>query len=61
MICNERNKMKIPKTKEDMIKLKRKLEQDPDNGELFKYMTVDKFTRIVGMYLDGQLSKRVFN
>ena len=53
--------MKIPKTKEDMIKLKRKLEQDPDNGELFKYMTVDKFTRIVGMYLDGKLSKRVFN
>ena len=53
--------MKLPKTKDDMIKLKRKLEQDPNNGELFRYMTVDKFTRIVGMYLDGKLSKRVFN
>ena len=53
--------MKIPKTKEDMIKLKRKLEQDPDNGELFKYMTVDKFSKIVGMYLKGTFNKTIFS
>ena len=53
--------MKLPKTKEDFIKLKRKLEQDPDNGDLFKYMTVQKFIKVVGTYIDGSLKKKVFH
>ena len=52
-------KMKTPKTRQDFIKLKRKLEADEENGKLFYYMTVDHFIKIVGKYFTGDLKKQL--
>ena len=51
--------MKTPKTRQDFIKLKRKLEADKENGKLFYYMTVDHFIKIVGKYFSGDLKKQL--
>lgn len=51
--------MKQPKTKNDFIKLKRKLEANPDTGELFYYMTVEHFTKIISCYFNGNLKKQL--
>jgi hypothetical protein len=48
---------KTPKTREDFIKLKRELESDPENGQLFYLMTVDHFIKLVGKYFEGSFKK----
>jgi len=48
---------KRPKTRDDFIKLKRKLESDPETGSIFYLMTVDHFIKIVSKYFNGSLKK----
>ena len=57
---NERiKKMEQPKTRQDFIDLKRKLEADEENGKLFYCMTVDHFIKIVGKYFSGDMKKQL--
>lgn len=51
--------MKQPKTRQDFIDLKRKLEADEETGQLFYYMTVEHFIKIVGTYFNGNLKRRL--
>lgn len=51
--------MEQPKTRQDFIDLKRKLEADEENGKLFYCMTVDHFIKIVGKYFSGDMKKQL--